>query len=93
MFSQSSLLKCTVAFSYIRYFIDRASSSPSGSTSPTTNDNFNITPEAQASLNNQAFNPNINLSSVVPTTTGGVSFNTANASGNTVDTTGAFNIF
>ena len=90
-YDASSLLKCTVAFSYVRYFIDRAS--PSGSTSPTTNNNFNITPEAQASLNNQGFNPNINLSSVIPTTTGGVSFNTANAAGNTVDTTGAFNIF
>jgi len=89
-YDASSLLKCTVAFSYVRYFIDRASSS--GSTSPTTNNNFNITPEAQANLNNQAFNPNINLSSVIPTTTGGVSFNTANAAGNTVDTTGAFNI-
>jgi hypothetical protein len=89
-YDASSLLKCTVAFSYVRYFIDRAS--PSGSTSPTTNNNFNITPEAQANLNNQAFNPNINLSSVIPTTTGGVSFNTANAAGNTVNTTGAFNI-
>jgi hypothetical protein len=95
-YDASSLLKCTVAFSYVRYFIDRASSS--GSTSPSTatgeasSPNFNITPEAQASLNNQAFNPNINLSSVIPTTTGGVSFNTANAAGNTVDTTGAFNI-
>ena len=96
-YDASSLLKCTVAFSYVRYFIDRAS--PSGSPSPSTatgeasSPNFNITPEAQASLNNQAFNPNINLSSVIPTTTGGVSFNTANAAGNTVDTTGAFNIF
>jgi len=89
-YDASSLLKCTVAFSYVRYFIDRAS--PSGSTSPTTNNNFNITPEAQANLNNQALNPNINLSSVIPTTTGGVSFNTANVAGNTVNTTGAFNI-
>ena len=89
-YDASSLLKCTVAFSYVRYFIDRASSSES--TSSGTNNNFNITPEAQANLNNQAFNPNINLSGVVPTTTGGVSFNTANASGNAVDTTGAFNI-
>ena len=96
-YDASSLLKCTVAFSYVRYFIDRASPSGSTSSGTSTGDpsspNFNITPEAQASLNNQAFNPNINLSSVIPTTTGGVSFNTANASGNTVDTTGAFNIF
>jgi hypothetical protein len=96
-YDASSLLKCTVGFSYVRYFIDPAS--PSGSPSPSaatgeaSSPNFNITPEAQASLNNQAFNPNINLSSVIPTTTGGVSFNTANAAGNTVDTTGAFNIF
>ena len=90
-YDASSLLKCTVAFSYVRYFIDRTS--PSGSASSTTNGNFNITPGAQANLNNQSFNPNINLNSVVPTTTGGVSFNTANASGNTVDTTRAFNIF
>ena len=96
-YDASSLLKCTVAFSYIRYFIDGSSSSGSTSSGTSTGDpsspNFNITPEAQASLNNQAFNPDINLGSVVPTTTGGVSFNTANASGNTVDTTGAFNIF
>ena len=96
-YDASSLLKCTVAFSYVRYFISPATAagppSPSAATGEASSPNFNITPEAQASLNNQAFNPNINLSSVIPTTTGGVSFNTANAAGNTVDTTGAFNIF
>ena len=42
--------------------------------------------------NNIIILANINLSNVVPTTTGGVSFNTANAAGNVVDTTGAFNL-
>jgi hypothetical protein len=96
-YDASSLLKCTVAFSYVRYFIDRAapsgSPSPSAATGDPSSSNFNLTPQQLANVNTQAFNSNINLSSVVPTTTGGVSFNTANAAGNTVDTTGAFNIF
>ena len=83
-YDASSLLKCTVGFSYVRYFIDPAS--PSGSPSPSaatgdpSSSNFNITPEAQASLNNQAFNPNINLSSVTGNIPGGVPFDSAGAS-------------
>ena len=94
-YDASSLLKCTVAFSYVRYFIDNSTASGSPSPQAPSGDpsspNFNLTPEQLANINNQAFNPNTNLSGVVPTTTGGISFNIANAAGNTVDTTGAFN--
>ena len=84
-YDASSLLKCTVGFSYVRYFIDRATAPGTASSSAATGDssfpNFNITPEAQASLNNQAFNPNINLSGVTGNITpGGVPFNSAGAS-------------
>jgi hypothetical protein len=103
-YDSSSLLKCSVSFSYIRYIFQSISIEPDyppgGTTSePSTKStgdpsgpNFNLTPQQLANINTQAFNPNINLSNVVPTTTGGVSFNTANAAGNVVDTTGAFNL-
>ena len=101
-YDSSSLLKCSVSLSYIRYILipPGTDPAPTGTTSglPTkaTGDpsgpNFNATPQQLANINTQAFNPNVNLSSVIPTTTGGVSFNTANAAGNTVDTTGAFNL-
>ena len=86
-YDASSLLKCTVAFSYVRYFIDRASSSgspsPSTATGEASSPNFNITPEQLANINNQAFNPNIDLG-VAPLTTGGIPFPSAQASGNNV---------
>jgi len=103
-YDSSSLLKCTVSFSYIRYIFQSIEIErdypPGGTTSePSTKaagdpsgPNFNLTPQQLANINTQAFNPNINLSNVVPTTTGGVSFNTANAAGNVVDTTGVFNL-
>jgi hypothetical protein len=53
---------------------------PSAATGDPSSSNFNITPEAQASLNNQAFNPNINLSSVTGNIPGGVPFDSAGAS-------------
>ena len=102
-YDSSSLLKCSVSFSYIRYIFQStepdyspdgpSSEPPTKATGDPSGPNFNATPQQLANLNTQAFNPNVNLSSVIPTTTGGVSFNTANAAGNTVDTTGAFNIF
>ena len=83
-YDASSLLKCTVAFSYVRYFIHPATADgpplPSAATGDPSSSNFNITPEAQASLNNQAFNPNINLSSVTGNIPGGVPFDSAGAS-------------
>ena len=101
-YDSSSLLKCSVSFSYIRYIFQStepdyspdgpSSEPPTKATGDPSGPNFNATPQQLANLNTQAFNPNVNLSSVIPTTTGGVSFNTANAAGNTVDTTGAFNL-
>jgi hypothetical protein len=83
-YDASSLLKCTVGFSYVRYFISPATADgpplPSAATGDPSSSNFNITPEAQASLNNQAFNPNINLSSVTGNIPGGVPFDSAGAS-------------
>ena len=101
-YDSSSLLKCSVSFSYIRYIFQStepdyspdgpSSEPPTKATGDPSGPNFNATPQQLANLNTQAFNPNVNLSSVIPTTTGGVSFNTANAAGNTVDTTGEFNL-
>jgi hypothetical protein len=101
-YDSSSLLKCSVSFSYIRYIFQStepdyppdgpSSEPPTKATGDPSGPNFNATPQQLANLNTQAFNPNVNLSSVIPTTTGGVSFNTANAAGNTVDTTEAFNL-
>ena len=101
-YDSSSLLKCSVSFSYIRYIFQStepdyspdgpSSELPTKATGDPSGPNFNATPQQLANLNTQAFNPNVNLSSVIPTTTGGVSFNTANAAGNTVDTTEAFNL-
>ena len=83
-YDTSSLLKCTVAFSYVRYFIGNPTAAGTASSSAATGDpsspNFNTTPEAQARINSVPFNPTINLSRVVPTTTGGVPFDSAGAS-------------
>jgi hypothetical protein len=83
-YDASSLLKCTVGFSYVRYFISPATADgpplPSAATGDPSSSNFNITPEAQARINSQAFNPNINLSSVTGNIPGGVPFDSAGAS-------------
>ena len=79
----SSLLKCTVNFSYVRYFI-----SPPASSTPTapTSSSQALTASQAANINSVAFNPNTNLGIAPLTTTGGVSLPAANASGNTVKT-------
>ena len=86
-YDASSLLKCTVGFSYVRYFIDRATAPGTASSSAATGDpsspNFNITPEAQARINSVPFNSNIDLG-VAPLTTGGIPLPSAQASGNNV---------
>jgi hypothetical protein len=79
-YDSSSLLKCTVSMSYIRYALVQGSASESSAES-----NFNLTPQQLANINTQAFNPNTNLG-IAPLTTGGVSFPSAQASGNTVNT-------
>jgi len=77
-YDSSSLLKCTVSMSYIRYVLTQESAAASNSA---TQSNFNLTPEQLANINNQAFNPNIDLSSITGNITpGGVPFDSAGAS-------------
>jgi hypothetical protein len=53
-YDASSLLKCTVGFSYVRYFISRATAPgpplPSAATGDPSSSNFNITPQQLARL-------------------------------------------
>lgn len=89
-YDASSLLKCTVSFNYIRYVLIPDVNPPGGSSG-----DQNLTPEQQASTNNLAFNPNIfnenlGLKYGDVTTTGGIDYSSAFASGNTIDTKTAF---
>jgi hypothetical protein len=89
-YDSSSLLKCSVSLSYIRYILvppgpgtdpehrDVGQSQSARSGDPSSP--FNATPQQLANINNQSFNPNVNLSGIVPTTTGGVPFDSAGAS-------------
>ena len=84
-YDASSLLKCTVAFSYVRYFISPATADgpplPSAATGDPSSPNYNLTSEQLANINTQAFNSNIDLSSVTGNITpGGVPFDSAGAS-------------
>ena len=90
-YDSSSLLKCSVSLSYIRYILipPGTDPAPTGTTSglPTkaTGDpsgpNFNATPQQLANINTQTFSPNVNLSSVTGNITpGGVPFDSAGAS-------------
>jgi hypothetical protein len=86
-YDASSLLKCTVAFSYVRYFISPATASgpptSGAATGEASSPNFNLTPEQLARINSVPFNSNIDLG-VAPLTSGGVSFPSSQASGNNV---------
>jgi hypothetical protein len=89
-YDASSLLKCTVSLTYIRYYIDQTSDKQPNS-SNFTSQNFNLTPQQLADLNSQTFNPNINLTSLGNfTTTGGVPFNASAATGNAIDVNTAY---
>ena len=89
-YDTSSLLKCTVSLSYIRYYVTPQDPTATPETTPTQN--FNLTAEQLAAINSQAFNPNVDLSSVLgsQTTTGGVNFNSAGASGNSISVRDAY---
>jgi hypothetical protein len=83
-YDASSLLKCSVSLSYVRYFISPAApstSTPSATTQALTAQA--LTAQEAANINSVAFNPNTNLG-IAPLTTGGVSFPSAQASGNNV---------
>jgi hypothetical protein len=89
-YDTSSLLKCTVSLSYIRYYV--TPQDPTATPKTTPDQNFNLTAEQLARINSQAFNPNVDLSSVLgsQTTTGGVNFSSAAASGNSVSVQRAY---
>lgn len=88
-YDSSSLLKCTVSLSYVRYYID-----PASPTAPSTDpaQTQSLTPEQIAKVNSLRFDPNnsfgkdIGLNYESLTTTGGVSLPAASNSGNTVKT-------
>jgi len=83
-YDSSSLLKCMVSFTYMRYYVGEIENdNPSQNTSTPLQA---LTPEQTARINSVAFNPNTNLGLNYEnlTTTGGVSLPTANSSGNTV---------
>jgi hypothetical protein len=89
-YDASSLLKCTVSLSYVRYYIDQTKDQQPDSSNFTTQ-NFNLTPQQLADLNKQTFNPNINLTSLGNfTSTGGVPFDVAAATGNAIDVNTAY---
>ena len=98
-YDSSSLLKCTVSMSYIRYVLIQGSNkakpqstarSPGDPSSP----NFTATPQQLAQINTQAYNSNIDLSSVTGNITpGGVPFNSAGASQIDFATAANLNLF
>jgi hypothetical protein len=98
-YDASSLLKCTVSMSYIRYVLIQGSNkAESQSTTRSTGDpstpNFTATPQQLAQINTQAFNSNIDLSSVTGNITpGGVPFNSAGASQIDFATAANLNLF
>ena len=82
-YDSSSLLKCTVSMSYIRYVLIQGSnkalpSSPTRSSGDPSSPNFTATPQQIAQVN--SFNSNIDLSSITGRITpGGVPFDSAGA--------------
>ena len=98
-YDSSSLLKCTVSMSYIRYVLIQGSNrakpqSPTRSSGDPSNPNFTATPQQLAQINTQAYNSNIDLSSVTGNITpGGVPFNTAGASQIDFATAANLNLF
>ena len=91
-YDSSSLLKCTVSMSYIRYVLIQGSSAASPQSD--TQSNFNLTPQQLAQINTQAYNSNIDLSSVTGNITpGGVPFNSAGASQIDFATAANLNLF
>lgn len=94
-YDSSSLLKCTVSMSYIRYIMLPASAQASGHEDQ-YNSNAALTPQQIAIANQRAFDPKVFSSDLGVdygnfTTTGGVDYSKAFASGNTVNVGNAFN--
>lgn len=102
-YDASSLLKCTISFSYIRYVFTNSKGEPkhedsvvSGQTNVSGDPS---SPINQAAFNNVQFNPNLygygedtfGFDYGKYSTTGGVNYSTALASGNSINATTAFN--
>jgi hypothetical protein len=81
-YESSSLLKCTVSMSYIRYVLKQTKVSDQSIPS-------SVNPDQQSIFNNAQFNTSDltlpGLSGLGALSTGGVSQQTANTSGNTID--------
>jgi hypothetical protein len=91
-YDSSSLLKCTVSMTYIRYVLVQGRSKDVP-LDQTTNSNFNLTAQELAALNSSQIygDPNLrNLNFGDFTTTGGVNFNSAQASGNSISVRDAY---
>ena len=80
-YDSSSLLKCTVSMTYIRYVLIEGKIGSEETSRPQRSDN--LTPQQLANINSRAFDPNVNLG-ISPLTTGGIPFPSAQASGNNV---------
>jgi hypothetical protein len=79
-YESANLLKVTVSLSYIRYYITSM-----GGTDPVSS--YTLSPEQAAAINNQSFNPNVNLGLNYGnyTSTGGVTLPSSSSSGNAFD--------
>lgn len=81
-YDTSSLLKCTVSFTYDRYIMNDVSKTPNSSESEQL---FGLTPETQAAINaSYAGNFNLNLSNYSAGTFTDTNFNTFNPTSNTL---------
>jgi len=89
-YDSSSLLKCMVSFTYMRYYVGEIENdNPSQNTSTPVQA---LTPEQTARINSIAFNPNTNLGLNYEnlTTTGGFSIPAAQSSGNNLSVKDAY---
>lgn len=87
-YDSSSLLKCTVSMTYMRYYIGTATGAPVDLGKGLNNN----TPESMAKINSLPFNSETNLGIDYGnyTTTGGVTLPSALSSGNSVNVRNAF---
>lgn len=82
-YDSSSLLKCTVSFSYSRYYIEELN----GSAPPPNDQNSQSTlnnPQVQSEFNTDAYQVFLDPQLLGTNTTGGVNFNSALSSGNSL---------
>ena len=92
-YESSSLLKCTVSMTYIRYVLVQGNPRDETQSQITTGSNFNITPEQIAAINSSQIygNPELrNLNFGDFTTTGGVNLSPAQSSGNSINVKDAY---